>query len=287
MSDAGEEPPSAPQRKIRLIAIGCAIAALVIAVVAAIVVVNRSGSATVTQAIEDHRVAASDVARISKLTADLVTEGGITGARIRDPSLARALSLGPSDLITAISGMQLRAESDLHDIVFQLTFVRATTLYVELERDHQAVLVRWKIDGDLRMARPSRLSVTPPYVSPYAPQSVDDPDLDTIKKIDDTHYEIPRSTFDSMFAGSMKLMSSARVVPTTGKGFSLYSIRPGSLLSKLGIQNGDTLRGINGDDVSTPDKALELYTKARSMNEFTIELERRGQPVFLHVTITK
>jgi hypothetical protein len=296
MSDAGAT--TADQRRLRLIAVGCAVAALVIAIVTAVVVVSRSGtSERVATAIEDHQVAAKDIAQISPKTAEVVRDAGFArGARIVDPVLAQALSLGSADVITAISGLSIRSEHDLRNFALKLNLVPATTLYVELERGHRKVLARWSIDGDLRSAlHPGSLSllaVPPPPLPPW-PGVTTQPDvdlqLDTINKIDDTHYEIPRSTFEHVFTNTPQVSRSVRIVPAMQNGvvtgMQLFAIRPTSLPAKLGFMNGDTVRGINGDALTTPDQALGVYVKARSVNAFTIELERRGQPVFLHIVI--
>lgn len=58
---------------------------------------------------------------------------------------------------------------------------------------------------------------------------------------------------------------AARIVPSVrdGKphGFKLYAIRPGSIYVVLGLRNGDTITAVNGDDITTPDKALRIYTQ--------------------------
>ena len=64
-----------------------------------------------------------------------------------------------------------------------------------------------------------------------------------------------------------RVAKGARVVPAVknGKpdGFKLYAIRPSSVYAKLGLQNGDTLQSINGFELTSADKALEVYTKLR------------------------
>ena len=62
-------------------------------------------------------------------------------------------------------------------------------------------------------------------------------------------------------------------------------MRPGGLFALLGLQNGDTLRSINGFDLSTPDRALDAYTSLRRADHLDVALERRGQPVALEITI--
>ena len=76
-------------------------------------------------------------------------------------------------------------------------------------------------------------------------------------------------------------MRTARVIPHEqgGRtvGVKLYGIRRSSLLGRLGIQNGDMLRTINGYDMTAPDSALEAYARLRNADRITINLQRRGQ----------
>lgn len=73
----------------------------------------------------------------------------------------------------------------------------------------------------------------------------------------------------------------ARIVPSfkngEANGFKLFAIRPNSLYSKLGIQNGDIIHKINGFAINSPDKALEIYQKLKSARSIDIELTRRGK----------
>lgn len=102
-----------------------------------------------------------------------------------------------------------------------------------------------------------------------------------IKKIDDNHYEIDKSLVDKVLANPMGVAKGARVVPAVkdGKpdGFKLYAIRPSSVYSKLGLQNGDTLQSINGFDLTSADKALEVYTKLREATSLQVTITRRGK----------
>ena len=59
----------------------------------------------------------------------------------------------------------------------------------------------------------------------------------------------------------------------------IYGIRRSSLLGRLGIQNGDMLRTINGFDLTEPDSVLEAYTRLRSAERLSLSVERRGQAV--------
>lgn len=110
-----------------------------------------------------------------------------------------------------------------------------------------------------------------------------------IKKIDDNTYEIDKSLVEKVLANPMAVAKGARVVPAVknGKpdGFKLYAIRPSSAFAKLGLSNGDTLQSINGFELTSADKALEVYTKLREATSLEMEVTRRGKPVTLKYTI--
>lgn len=110
-----------------------------------------------------------------------------------------------------------------------------------------------------------------------------------IKKIDDTTFEIDKSLVEKALENPMALAKGARIVPAmkNGKaeGFKLYAIRPSSVFAKLGLSNGDTLTAINGFELTTADKALEVYTKLREATNLELEVTRRGKPVTLKYSI--
>jgi general secretion pathway protein C len=68
-------------------------------------------------------------------------------------------------------------------------------------------------------------------------------------------------------------------------GVKLYGIRKSSLFGKLGLQNGDLLRTINGFDMGSPDSALEAYAKLRSASNLSLAIVRRGTAVTMEYNI--
>jgi general secretion pathway protein C len=110
-----------------------------------------------------------------------------------------------------------------------------------------------------------------------------------IKKIDDNNYEIDKSLVDKVLANPMGVAKGARVVPAVKNGqpdgFKLYAIRPSSVYAKLGLANGDTLQSINGFELTSADKALEVYTKLREATSLEVNVTRRGKPVTLKYQI--
>jgi general secretion pathway protein C len=65
----------------------------------------------------------------------------------------------------------------------------------------------------------------------------------------------------------------------------LYAIRPSSVYAKLGLANGDTLQAINGFELTSADKALEVYTKLREATSLQVSVTRRGKDMTINYTI--
>ncbi len=102
----------------------------------------------------------------------------------------------------------------------------------------------------------------------------------SIKQIDENNYEIPRAEIDKTLSNLNDVAMQARIVPAfkdgQATGFKLFSIRPDSIYSKIGVQNGDVIRRINGYDLNSPEKALEIYSKLKEASRIDIEIERNG-----------
>ncbi len=103
-----------------------------------------------------------------------------------------------------------------------------------------------------------------------------------VRKISDTEYEITQASIDLMLADQTALLRSARIVPSIrdGKtaGLKVFGIRPKSVLSTLGLKNGDLILDVGGYSVTSPDTALDAYSKIRKAKSFDVAIERRGAP---------
>lgn len=111
-----------------------------------------------------------------------------------------------------------------------------------------------------------------------------------IKKVGANSYEVQQSEIDGAMANLSKLATQARVVPAfeggQSIGFKLFSIRPKSLYAKIGLKNGDIVTRINGYEINSPDKALEIYQKLKDSKQINVDLKRRGKPTTLDYTVT-
>ncbi len=104
-----------------------------------------------------------------------------------------------------------------------------------------------------------------------------------IRQTGEDTYEIEKEEINKALSNLNQIAMQARIVPAfkdgVATGFKLFSIRPDSLYSKIGIQNGDVIRRINGFEINSPDKALEVYSKLKEAGRIEIEVDRNGSSV--------
>ncbi|HWE23726.1 MAG TPA: type II secretion system protein GspC [Myxococcales bacterium] len=105
----------------------------------------------------------------------------------------------------------------------------------------------------------------------------------SVRQLSDNQYVLAKATVNGALTDLSQLATQARIVPSfkngVANGFKLFSIVPDSLYAKIGIQNGDVIRRINGYEMNSPDKALEIYQKLRDANRIEVEIERRGETI--------
>jgi len=128
---------------------------------------------------------------------------------------------------------------------------------------------------DNNLSAPPNLGVTP------IPQPVAAGGGEGVRQLSENQYVVARSEINNALTNLSDLATKARIVPSfkngVANGFKLFSIVPDSLYAKIGVQNGDVIRRINGYEMNSPDKALEIYQKLRDASRIEIELERRGE----------
>jgi general secretion pathway protein C len=86
-----------------------------------------------------------------------------------------------------------------------------------------------------------------------------------------------------------KIMTQARVVPNMdgGKisGYTVFNIVPGSLYTKLGVQNNDVMERVNGVEIKSPDALYQLFQQIRNQKKIVLDLRRSGTRKSVNIEI--
>ncbi len=116
------------------------------------------------------------------------------------------------------------------------------------------------------------------------------PATDGIRKTADNKYEVKKEVLDKTLSNLNAVATQARIVPSfkngVANGFKVFSIQPNSFYSSIGVENGDVIQKINGYEINSPDKALEIYQKLREARHVTVDLERNGQTIRKEYNVT-
>lgn len=153
--------------------------------------------------------------------------------------------------------------------------------------------------GTTAPAKPQPATATRAAATPRATSSdrnaglTNDEMAQGIEKHSDTSYSVNRDIFERVLASPDNISGLARTIAheENGRvvGSRLYGIRRNALLGRLGVQNGDMLRTINGFEIASLDQntdaALSALTTIRGSNQLTVSVIRRGQPVTLEYTV--
>ncbi len=104
-----------------------------------------------------------------------------------------------------------------------------------------------------------------------------------VQKVGENQFQLKRSDLLKYTNNLAGLLQQARSVPNrnpkTGEvdGFRILDFQPGTIFEKLGIQRNDVIKGVNGEPVDSPAKAMELYNALKSSDKVNLTIERHGK----------
>lgn len=93
-------------------------------------------------------------------------------------------------------------------------------------------------------------------------------------------YAVDEAELDKALENLPLLLTQARAVPFFKEGravgLRLFAIRAGSLFEKIGLQNGDVLKTVNGNSLADLSQAMTLFQKLKDERSIGLVLERNS-----------
>jgi general secretion pathway protein C len=90
-----------------------------------------------------------------------------------------------------------------------------------------------------------------------------------------------RQEVESSMSDLSQLMQQVRIRPymeaNKPAGFLVTDINPDSIFAKMGLRNGDVVRKINDQPISSPEQAIELYQGLMEGGRIALEIKRGQQ----------
>jgi general secretion pathway protein C len=220
-----------------------------------------------------------------KLVASVLAERPQSSlASITDPGSNETRVLGVGDELNGVRLLGVQRVKDDHDATGNAVKVVAivcnggTKEYLDSE------------GGSSAPESPPNLGIAPvPGRPPVAMAAAPGAPLQGVRCSGDNRCDVDRSVVEKSLNNMNDLATQARIVPSfengVANGFKLFSIQPGSLYASLGIENGDVIQRINGYEINSPDKALEIYSKLKESSHVTVDIKRSGQPIRKDINI--
>jgi general secretion pathway protein C len=93
--------------------------------------------------------------------------------------------------------------------------------------------------------------------------------------------KLKRSQIEDAMANMNDLMNQIKIRPYIQNGepdgLILSGIKPNSLFRKMGLRNGDIIKGVEGEEIQSMDDAINFYSKLKSADSAALQIKRRGQ----------
>lgn len=144
------------------------------------------------------------------------------------------------------------------DIFSQAILKRIFEDYVEIERDGKREVL--KLD-DLSASTPNTVG--------------------GVAVLGSDEFIVEEAELDRGLENLPLLLTQARAVPYFKEGraigLRLFAIKTGSLYEKVGLKNGDILKGINGNNLGDISQALKLFEQLKQERQISLVLERDKQ----------
>ncbi|HXG17566.1 MAG TPA: type II secretion system protein GspC [Methylomirabilota bacterium] len=136
------------------------------------------------------------------------------------------------------------------------------------------------------------LPTTPSVTLPIQTAAVAAPngEQDGVRQVTQDSFQIDRREVDHAMSNLNELFTQARAVPYTSsegeaQGFRLFSIKPQSLIDRIGLKNGDIVQRVNGVEISDPSTAFSLLQTLQGQTQVRVDVLRNHQPVTLSYEI--
>jgi general secretion pathway protein C len=90
--------------------------------------------------------------------------------------------------------------------------------------------------------------------------------------------QLERKEVETSLSDIDNVLQEVKISPSNqggqSTGFELTNITPGSILAKMGLRNGTSVTGVNGEDITSPDQAADFFHRLREGGDITIQTRK-------------
>ncbi len=109
------------------------------------------------------------------------------------------------------------------------------------------------------------------------------------KRLSESEWVIDQSAVLNSIENMGSVLTDARMTPRISKGaiqgFTVTEIKPSGVFDSIGLKNGDILTRINGYEIDSPEKAMQVLSGLRGAISIELDIVRSGQNKSFHYQI--
>ena len=102
------------------------------------------------------------------------------------------------------------------------------------------------------------------------------------KKTGDNRWVISQKAVLNALDDMGSVLTSARLTPRVKngvvEGFLVTEIKPRGIMDAVGLKNGDILKRVNGYEMTSPERAIQVLTALKGETSFDLDIVRNGRP---------
>ncbi len=106
-----------------------------------------------------------------------------------------------------------------------------------------------------------------------------------VRQVASNKWSLSRSEFTSVISNPSQLLAQVKVTPYLEagqmRGFRLDNIQKGSLTERLGARSGDIVRKVEGQELDSIERTIQIYQEVKDRPSINVEVERGGRPITL------
>ncbi len=109
------------------------------------------------------------------------------------------------------------------------------------------------------------------------------------KKTGDNRWVISQEAVLNALDDMGSVLTSARLTPRVRggvvEGFLVTEIKPRGIMDAVGLKNGDILKRVNGYEMTSPERAIQVLTALKGETSFELDIIRNGRPESFHYEV--
>ena len=109
------------------------------------------------------------------------------------------------------------------------------------------------------------------------------------RQVSEGAWVLDQKAVENAVGDMSKVLSDARLTPKVNRGavegFLVTEIKPRGIFDAIGLKDGDGLTRINGSQIDSPEKAVQVLSALKGQDAIDLDIIRKGQPKSFHYSV--